>query len=48
MGTAVSRGFVEIADVVQVGAGNMQNFLLKKVGTQPETSPTQARHGGHY
>ncbi len=36
MDTAELEGIVEVADVVQVGARNMQNFsLLKKVGAQP-------------
>lgn len=37
MDTADLEQIVEIADVVQVGARNMQNFsLLKKVGAQPK------------
>ena len=37
MDTADLEKIVEVADVVQVGARNMQNFsLLKKVGAQPK------------
>ncbi len=39
---------LEVADMIQLGARNMQNFdLLREVGRTSDAGPAQARHGEH-